>query len=105
MKIKGTIVQKVPPEQHKNYIQPWFDWPENKTILTVKKPETPNTWIERFIEAIRQKIKSRLGEDVDVDGFYWTVAVDSCPEGVGNEIELETEPHMVESGLLLGRRC
>lgn len=102
MKIKGMIVQKIPPEKHKRYFRPESNVPGDKTILTVRKPETPNSRIKRFVESIRRNIKSLSGE---VEDFYWNVAVDSCPERIGDEIELETEPHMVESGLLLGSRC
>ena len=88
MKIKGRIVQIVPPEKHEDFILPYFPHLKDSSLhgkhfLRIFRPDVPLSYFKRLIWSWKH----------GKEDWVWYVVMDGCPYREGEMVELDVETY------------
>ncbi len=97
LKIKGRIIQKIPPKRLKHYCEPWYGFIPEKWHVTIAKPGVPIRKFKRFIYAMKRKERRE-------EGLLYHVALDSCPYKKGDFVEFDVEEHVISTPLFIEKK-
>ena len=82
MKIKGIVTKIIKPEETKDYMPSII---ENKYNIVIESLNLPKGFFKRLFYKYKNV-------------WYWAIVSDSCNYKIGDIVELEIEPFMIESG-------
>lgn len=97
MKIKGKIVEIIPPNQIKNTLasqdnMPIWDFKDTHYLVVVTKNEYPDNYFKKIFYDIKHRKEK----------YVWSVVMKKCSKKEGDEIEINVKPYYKETRLFIG---